>query len=72
MTPGGTAAGGATLRVRDHSRPCEHGALWAHWVHVREAKWWQEPECLGGREMVLRRRDDGLWEEIAGEGAPGP
>jgi hypothetical protein len=52
------------IRVRDHSRPCEHGSLWPHWAEVRTAKWWQEPDCLGGREMVLRRLGEGVWEEV--------
>jgi hypothetical protein len=52
------------IRVRDHSRPCEHGSLWPHWAEVRKAKWWQEPDCLGGREMVLRRLGEGVWEEV--------
>ena len=53
-----------TISVRDHSRPCEHGSLWHHWKEIKNAKWWQEPECLGGREMILRRVDNGLWEEV--------
>ena len=53
-----------TISVRDHSRPCEHGSLWHHWEEIKNAKWWQEPECLGGREMILRRVDNGLWEEV--------
>ena len=52
-----------TIRVRDHSRPCQHGLLWPHWERVSEAKWWQEPECPGGKEMLLRRVGDGLWRE---------
>jgi len=50
------------LTVRDHSRQCEHGHLWGHWFEVKTAKWWQEPDCLGGREITLRRRADGAWE----------
>ncbi|MBU1227824.1 MAG: hypothetical protein KJ698_11530 [Actinobacteria bacterium] len=53
-----------TIRVRDHSRSCEHGRLWPHWITVSNAKWWQEPECLGGTEMILRRLPDGRWEEV--------
>jgi hypothetical protein len=56
-----------TIRVRDHGRPCEHGSLWPHWIHAAEARWWKEPECPGGREMILRRVDDGLWREVAGD-----
>lgn len=59
---------GDTVRVRDHARPCEHGRLWPHWITTKNAKWWQEPECLGGMEMILRRRPEGLWEEIPAEG----
>ncbi len=50
--------------VRDHTKPCEHGSLWAHWITVKNAKWWQEPECLGGRGMTLRQLKDGLWQQI--------
>ncbi len=54
-----------TIRVRDHTRPCEHGSLWPHWIgSPRNAKWWQGPDCPGGREMILRRIDDGIWEEV--------
>ena len=53
------------MSVRDHSRPCEYGSLWPHWTEVAKAKWWQEPECLGGREIVLQQRPDGAWIEIA-------
>ena len=59
-----------TIRVRDHSRPCEHGSLWSHWIEAPNAKWWQEPDCLGGRAMTLRRLDDGLWQEIDDDGRP--
>ena len=44
-----------TINVRDHGQPCEHGSLWPHWINTANAKWWQEPECLGGREMLLGR-----------------
>jgi hypothetical protein len=54
------------ITVRDHSRPCEHGSLWPHWLEAADAKWWQEPECLGGRELILRRVGNGLWEEVPG------
>ncbi|MCB2222647.1 MAG: hypothetical protein KQH83_00620 [Actinobacteria bacterium] len=60
---------GEIVRVRDHTRPCEHGSLWQHWFEVSTARWWQEPDCPGGREMVLRRRPDGAWEEIDDGGA---
>jgi hypothetical protein len=53
-----------TIRVRDHSRPCEHGSLWPHWIgSPTKAKWWQGPDCPGGREMILRRVGDGVWRE---------
>jgi len=55
---------GETISVRDHSEPCEHGSLWHHWTEIKNAKWWQEPECLGGRELILRRLDNGTWMEI--------
>jgi hypothetical protein len=38
--------------------------LWPHWEKASEAKWWQEPECLGGKEMILRSAGDGLWQEV--------
>ncbi len=50
--------------VRDHSKPCEHGSLWPHWIESTEARWWREPECLGGREMTLERVEDRLWREV--------
>jgi hypothetical protein len=50
--------------VYDHGRTCEHGSLWPHWIQVSNAKWWQEPECLGGRRMFLRRVGDDLWKDI--------
>ena len=53
-----------TISVRDHGRPCEHGSLWPHWINAANAKWWQEPECLGGKEMLLRQVEDGVWEEV--------
>ncbi len=59
-----------TISVRDHSRPCSHGSLWSHW-DGRKGKWWQGPDCLGGREMILRRRDDGAWIEVEGADAGG-
>jgi hypothetical protein len=48
-----------TISVRDHSQPCEHGSLWHHWIDVAQAKWWQEPECLGGKEVILKRLREG-------------
>ena len=57
-----------TISVRDHSRPCEHGSLWPHSVNPAQAKWWQEPECLGGREMILRKVGDGVWAEVGEDG----
>lgn len=57
-----------TISVRDHSRPCEHGSLWPHWLDSAKARWWREPECPGGREMTLRRLDDRTWEEVEPEG----
>jgi len=60
-----------TINVRDHGEPCEHGSLWPHWINAANAKWWQEPECLGGREMVLRRIDEGVWAEVHGDGDGG-
>ncbi|MDP2623094.1 MAG: hypothetical protein Q8Q29_04790 [Actinomycetota bacterium] len=57
-----------TISVRDHSRPCEHGSLWPHWIHPVKARWWQEPDCLGGREMTLRRLREGVWMEVGEEG----
>lgn len=57
----------ATISVRDHSQPCEHGSLWPHWLDAAEAKWWQEPECLGGRKMNLRSAGDGVWVEVEDE-----
>lgn len=52
------------LVVRDHTKPCEHGSLWPHWITVKDAKWWQEPECLGGQEMTLKRLEDGMWQQV--------
>jgi hypothetical protein len=57
-----------TISVRDHSRPCEHGSLWPHWIHPVKARWWQEPDCLGGREMTLQRLREGVWMEVGEEG----
>ena len=57
------------ITVHDHSRPCEHGSLWPHWLKAADAKWWQTPECLGGRELILRCVGDGLWEEVTGADA---
>jgi hypothetical protein len=55
--------GGDVIRVRDHSRTCEHGSQWSHWMGARP-KWWQPPDCLGGRELILRRVDPGTWVEV--------
>ena len=52
------------ITVRDHGEPCEHGSLWPHWIDVVKARWWKEPECLGGREMVLQRIDEATWREV--------
>ena len=57
-----------TISVRDHSHPCQHGSLWPHWITVKDAKWWQQPECLGGREMILRRLREGVWAEVERDG----
>jgi hypothetical protein len=60
-----------TIRVRDHSRPCEHGSQWTHWFGARP-KWWQPPDCPGGKEMILRRVADGTWIEVEDDDlAPG-
>jgi hypothetical protein len=59
------------IRLRDHTRPCEHGRLWAHWGGARP-KWWQEPDCPGGAEVVLRRRADGTWEEVPADAPEHP
>ena len=53
------------MRVRDHRRPCEHGSRWAHFDEMRKGRWWKEPDCPGGHEIVLERADDGLWREVA-------
>ena len=52
------------IGVRDHSRPCEHGSLWAHFLETRKGRWWTEPDCPGGQEILLRRVEDGHWEEV--------
>lgn len=60
-----------TISVRDHSKACEHGSLWTHWIGAKP-KWWQAPDCLGGKEMILRRAGDGAWIEVEdGEPAAG-
>jgi hypothetical protein len=56
-----------TIGVRDHGRPCEHGSRWPHWIESGKARWWREPECPGGREMILRRLDDRTWMEVPPE-----
>jgi len=53
-----------TMRVRDHNQLCEHGSLTPHWITSGKGRWWKEPECYGGREIVLRRDDDGHWMEV--------
>lgn len=53
-----------TMRLRDHTRLCEHGSLTPHWTTDGKGRWWKEPECYGGREIVLERVDDGLWREV--------
>lgn len=62
---------GETIRVRDHGRPCEHGSHLPHWLHASQARWWREPDCPGGREMVLRSVGAGVWEEVEGRGETG-
>jgi len=57
------------LRLRDHTRPCEHGSLWAHFLETRKGRWWKEPECPGGREIVLERAGEGIWREVGGASA---
>ena len=59
-----------TIRVRDHSQPCVHGRLWSHWINTTKARWWQEPDCLGGKEMILRRVEDGSLIEIEEDSIP--
>jgi hypothetical protein len=59
---------GETISVRDHSRPCEHGSLWAHWPESAKARWWREPDCPGGKEILLRRVGEGMWEEVGAGG----
>lgn len=66
----GIAVVSETITVRDHNKPCEHGSLWSHWVNAANAKWWQEPECLGGRKMTLQKTSDGTWREIKGADEP--
>ena len=51
-----------TIRLRDHTRLCEHGSLWPHWDN--RGRWWKQPDCFGGFEVVLRRVGDHLWEEV--------
>lgn len=60
------------ITVHDHNRMCEHGSLWPHWITVANAKWWQEPECLGGHRIVLRRVDGDLWQDITEETPEAP
>jgi hypothetical protein len=58
------------IRLRDHERPCEHGSLWPHAHTAAKSKWWQGPDCPGGREMVFQRVGDGVWSEIEDPGDP--
>lgn len=51
------------IRLRDHSRPCEHGSMWAHFEEAGKGRWWKEPDCPGGRQMLLESAGDGLWRE---------
>lgn len=53
-----------TISVRDYSQPCEHGYLWPHWIETTKGKWWQQPDCFGGKKMILRRLPDGLLMEV--------
>ena len=53
-----------TISVRDHARTCEHGSFWPHRTEVKSAKWWQEPESLGGKEMILRQLGRSVWVEV--------
>lgn len=55
------------ITVRDHSQTCEHGSLWSHWVTSSKAKWWNEPECLGGRAISLEKVGSRLWKEVDAE-----
>lgn len=55
---------GERIVLRDHSQPCEHGSLWSHWINVRGARWWHEPEWVGGREIVLERLGNREWREV--------
>jgi hypothetical protein len=57
-----------TIRLRDHSRPCEHGSLWPH-TTTTKGRWWRGPECLGGKEVILQRVEEGLWREAEDSGA---
>lgn len=38
-----------TLTIEDICSGC---GKWPHWINATNAKRWQEPECLVGREMV--------------------
>ena len=53
-----------TMRVRDHTRLCEHGSLIPHWLTSGKGRGWTEPACYAGREVVLDRVGDGLWREV--------
>jgi len=37
--------------------------MWAHFEETRKGRWWKEPDCPGGRQMVLESAGDGLWRE---------
>jgi len=67
---GERAEPGVRITVRDHARPCEHGSLWAHWISPSTARWWKEPDCPGGREMILQSQGDGVWAEAPGSDPP--
>ncbi len=61
-----------TITVYDHSRTCAHGSLWSHWTEASKAKWWQEPDCLGGHRMTLRRVGDDVWQDITSDRTEAP
>jgi hypothetical protein len=52
------------VRLRDHTKMCEHGSLIPHWTTDGTGRWWRAPECYGGREVVLERVESGLWREV--------
>ncbi len=53
-----------TISLRDHTEPCEHGSLWSHFLNVAKSKWWHEPDCVGGRELIFQLQADGVWKEV--------